>query len=187
MDYYERLNIKDIFQEEVFTDEVMQRYMSEDAYRALKDVIARGDELPRSLADEVAAAMKTWAVEKGATHFTHWFQPMTEYTAEKHDSFISVDKDGKEFRRVLFRSIKTERFFWNFRAKVFQRAKRTRRVSRRAESAPRSRRAATPCGIAVPRRLSSVQRAARAYCAYRRRFAPTPVRRLIKKPRSFAV
>lgn len=95
MAYYERLNIKDIFQEEVFTDEVMQRYMSEDAYRALKDVIARGDELPRSLADEVAAAMKTWAVEKGATHFTHWFQPMTEYTAEKHDSFISVDKDGK--------------------------------------------------------------------------------------------
>ena len=69
MAYYERLNIKDIFQEEVFTDEVMQRYMSEDAYRALKDVIARGDELPRSLADEVAAAMKTWAVEKGATHF----------------------------------------------------------------------------------------------------------------------
>lgn len=53
MAYYERLNIKDIFQEEVFTDEVMQRYMSEDAYRALKDVIARGDELPRSLADEV--------------------------------------------------------------------------------------------------------------------------------------
>ena len=48
MAYYERLNIKDIFQEEVFTDEVMQRYMSEDAYRALKDVIARGDELPRS-------------------------------------------------------------------------------------------------------------------------------------------
>lgn len=95
MAYYERLNIKDIFQEEVFTDEVMQRYMSEEAYRALKDVIARGDELPRSLADEVAAAMKTWAVEKGATHFTHWFQPMTEYTAEKHDSFISVDKDGK--------------------------------------------------------------------------------------------
>ena len=63
MAYYERLNIKDIFQEEVFTDEVMQRYMSEDAYRALKDVIARGDELPRSLADEVAAAMKTWAVK----------------------------------------------------------------------------------------------------------------------------
>ena len=156
MAYYERLNIKDIFQEEVFTDEVMQRYMSEDAYRALKDVIARGDELPRSLADEVAAAMKTWAVEKGATHFTHWFQPMTEYC-------------------------------WNFRAKVFQRARRTRRVSRRAESAPRSRRAATPYGIAVPRRLSSVQRAARAYCAYRRRFAPTPARRLTKKPRSFAV
>ena len=95
MDYYERLNIKDIFQEEVFTDEVMQRYMSEDAYRALKDVIARGDELPRSLADEVAAAMKTWAVEKGATHFTHWFQPLTGVTAEKHDGFIAPSPDGR--------------------------------------------------------------------------------------------
>lgn len=92
---YERMSIKDIFAEEVFTDEVMRRYMSEDAYRALKDVIARGDELPRSIADEVASAMKTWAVEKGATHYTHWFQPLTEYTAEKHDSFISVDKEGK--------------------------------------------------------------------------------------------
>ena len=92
---YERMSIKDIFAEEVFTDEVMRRYMSEDAYRALKDVIARGDELPRSIADEVASAMKTWAIEKGATHYTHWFQPLTEYTAEKHDSFISVDKEGK--------------------------------------------------------------------------------------------
>lgn len=91
----ERLNIEDIFASEVFTDEVMKAYMSAEAYKELQKVIELGEDLPRELANEVASAMKNWAIEKGATHYTHWFQPLTEYTAEKHDSFISVDKQGK--------------------------------------------------------------------------------------------
>lgn len=91
----EQESITDIFASEVFTDEVMKKYMSEQAYLALQQVIDDGEELPRALANEVANAMKDWAIEKGATHYTHWFQPLTEYTAEKHDSFISIDDKGK--------------------------------------------------------------------------------------------
>lgn len=91
----EKMNIEAIFASEVFTDDVMRSRMSDEAYNALQKAIDAGEELPRELANEVASAMKNWAVEKGATHYTHWFQPLTEYTAEKHDSFISVDKQGK--------------------------------------------------------------------------------------------
>ncbi|MEG1791536.1 MAG: glutamine synthetase III [Clostridia bacterium] len=91
----ERKGIADIFATEVFTDEVMKQYMADEAYLALQRVIDEGTELPRELANEVATAMKNWATEKGATHYTHWFQPLTEYTAEKHDSFLSIDGKGK--------------------------------------------------------------------------------------------
>ena len=91
----EKKNILDIFATEVFTDDVMRKYMSEPAYEELQEVIENGGELHRALANEVAAAMKDWAVEKGVTHYTHWFQPLTENTAEKHDSFISLDSCGK--------------------------------------------------------------------------------------------
>ena len=73
----------------VFNDEVMKERLPEEVYRSLQNTIQNGKHLDLSLANIVAAAMKDWAIEKGATHYTHWFQPMTGITAEKHDSFIS--------------------------------------------------------------------------------------------------
>ncbi|MBR3929044.1 MAG: glutamine synthetase III [Clostridia bacterium] len=72
----------------VFSDSVMQQRLPHDTYRALKRILSEGGSLNRDIADIIANAMKDWALEKGATHFTHWFQPMTGVTAEKHDSFI---------------------------------------------------------------------------------------------------
>ena len=79
----------------VFTDKVMRDKLPKDMYTALKKTIANGTHLELDVANSVAVAMKEWAVENGATHFTHWFQPMTGYTAEKHDSFISPTGDGE--------------------------------------------------------------------------------------------
>ena len=84
-----------IFGEYVFNDAVMRARLSKTTYKTLKKTIESGHPIDASIADEVAAAMKEWAVEKGATHFTHWFQPLTGITAEKHDSFISPTGDGK--------------------------------------------------------------------------------------------
>lgn len=86
--------IQDLYGENVFSLKVMRNYLSENAYKSLSTTIRTGGVLDPSIADEVADAMKTWAVSKGATHFTHWFQPLTGLTAEKHDSFISPDGEG---------------------------------------------------------------------------------------------
>ncbi|MDD3268160.1 MAG: glutamine synthetase III [Syntrophomonadaceae bacterium] len=83
------------FGEYVFSEAVMKCKLSKAAYKVLKKTIDSGDPLDSSIADEVASAMKEWAIEKGATHFTHWFQPMTGITAEKHDAFISPTGDGR--------------------------------------------------------------------------------------------
>jgi len=88
-------DIQNLFGSCVFNDAVMQTRLPKDTYRALKKIISQGTELTPDVANVVASAMKDWAVEKGATHFTHWFQPMTSITAEKHDSFISPSGDGK--------------------------------------------------------------------------------------------
>ena len=88
-------DIKEIFGSRVFSDEVMKKRLPEDVYISLKSAIEERKSIDSSIADTVADAMKDWAMEKGATHFTHWFQPMTDITAEKHDSFISASKDGK--------------------------------------------------------------------------------------------
>ncbi len=88
-------NIPELFGDLVFGDEVMRERLSPEIYRSLHRTIERGKPLDITVANSVAAAMRDWAVEKGATHFTHWFQPMTGITAEKHDSFISPQKDGK--------------------------------------------------------------------------------------------
>lgn len=85
----------DIFGEYVFNDTVMRERLSKNTYKTLRKTIESGQPLDASIADELASAMKEWAVEKGATHFTHWFQPMTGITAEKHDAFISPTGDGK--------------------------------------------------------------------------------------------
>ena len=79
----------------VFDDKVMKSRLSSDVYKSLKRTISDGKELDISVANSVAQAMKDWAIEQGATHYTHWFQPMTGVTAEKHDSFISPDNDGR--------------------------------------------------------------------------------------------
>ena len=78
----------------VFDDRVMKARLSSKVYNAMKNTIDGGHRLDNAVADAVAEAMKEWAIEKGATHFTHWFQPMTGITAEKHDSFISPSPDG---------------------------------------------------------------------------------------------
>ncbi|MDP8266861.1 MAG: glutamine synthetase III [Candidatus Aceula meridiana] len=86
--------IGDFYGENVFSLKVMRNYLSEKAYKSLSKTITMGGLLDPNIADEVADAMKTWAVSKGATHFTHWFQPLTGLTAEKHDAFISPDDEG---------------------------------------------------------------------------------------------
>lgn len=78
----------------VFSLKTMRNYLSEKAYKSLSETIKNSGALDFSIADEVADAMKTWAVSKGATHYTHWFQPLTGLTAEKHDSFIKPDGEG---------------------------------------------------------------------------------------------
>ena len=88
-------NIPELFGSMVFNDQVMQERLPADTYQALMRTVENGRRLDLSVANEVAAAMKDWAIEKGATHFTHWFQPMTGITAEKHDSFISPVAGGK--------------------------------------------------------------------------------------------
>ena len=88
-------NIPNLFASQVFNDEVMRDRLPKDVYKALKKTIELGKELELDVANVVASAMKDWATEKGATHFTHWFQPMTGITAEKHDSFISPIEGGK--------------------------------------------------------------------------------------------
>ena len=79
----------------VFDDKVMKETLSDDVYAALKKTIEEGENLSFDVANAVAVAMKDWAVEKGATHFTHWFQPLTGVTAEKHDGFIAPSPDGR--------------------------------------------------------------------------------------------
>ena len=86
--------ISDFFGINVFSDSVMKERLPEDVYEKLKNTVKDGKGLDSSIADTVADAMKDWAIEKGATHYTHWFQPLTGITAEKHDSFISPAEDG---------------------------------------------------------------------------------------------
>ena len=89
------LNVPEIFGSDVFNEAAMQQHLSPETYNAWKNCIETATPLPLSVANEIAEAMKNWATAKGATHFTHWFQPMTGITAEKHDSFIVPTGNGK--------------------------------------------------------------------------------------------
>ncbi len=89
-----RKTIPDYYGENVFGVKIMRNYLSEKANKSLSEAIQNNATLDPSIADEVAEAMKNWAVSKGATHYTHWFQPLTGLTAEKHDSFIELDGEG---------------------------------------------------------------------------------------------
>ena len=88
------LNAAEIFGENVFNDAVMQERLPKKVYKKLKEVINEGKELDLETADVVAHEMKEWAIEKGATHYTHWFQPLTGVTAEKHDAFITAPMEN---------------------------------------------------------------------------------------------
>ncbi|MBI4970999.1 MAG: glutamine synthetase III [Candidatus Omnitrophica bacterium] len=89
-----KIDVTEIFGANVFSDKVMKERLPKDTYKALKKVTEQGAPLTLEVANVVANAMKDWAIEKGATHYTHWFQPLTGRTAEKHDSFISPTSDG---------------------------------------------------------------------------------------------
>jgi len=91
----EFLSVPSIFGSDVFNEATMKQRLSEEIYAAWKQCVTSGSALPLNIANEIADGMKQWATEKGATHFTHWFQPMTGITAEKHDSFISPTGDGR--------------------------------------------------------------------------------------------
>lgn len=88
-------SVEEIFGSKVFDESVMREKLAKDTFRELEKTIREGKQLNIKIANAVAHAMKEWALEQGATHYTHWFQPMTGVTAEKHDGFINPDKDGK--------------------------------------------------------------------------------------------
>ncbi len=90
-----RERIPDMFASRVFNEDVMRERLPKDVYKSLLNTIAMGKEIDASIADIVASAMKDWAIERGATHFTHWFQPLTGVTAEKHDAFLTPVGGGK--------------------------------------------------------------------------------------------
>ena len=90
------INVSEIFGKNVFNDTVMREHLPKSVYKKLKKTIEDGADLDSSIADAVAHAMKEWAIERGATHYSHWFQPLTGITAEKQDSFLSApDSNGK--------------------------------------------------------------------------------------------
>ncbi len=84
----------DLFRKNVFGDKAMRQYLSTVSYESVQNAINKGDNIGRITADSIATGMKTWALEKGATHYTHWFQPLTGATAEKHDAFFEITTDG---------------------------------------------------------------------------------------------
>ena len=91
----EFINVPEIFGSDVFNEATMKQRLTPEVYLAWKECIQNSTPLGLDVANHIAEAMKVWAIEKGATHYTHWFQPMTGITAEKHDSFISPTGDGK--------------------------------------------------------------------------------------------
>ena len=89
------LNVPELFGCDVFNEATMKKCLSDDIFQAWKHCVSTGSQLSLEVADKIAEAMKQWALERGATHYTHWFQPMTGITAEKHDSFITPTGDGQ--------------------------------------------------------------------------------------------
>ncbi len=90
-----RKTVPELFGSYVFNDDVMQERLPRDVYKSLRKTIDEGKDLDLAVANAVASAMKDWAVELGATHYTHWFQPLNGVTAEKHDSFITPNDHGR--------------------------------------------------------------------------------------------
>ncbi len=101
----EILNVPEIFGSDVFNEAAMKQTLRPDIFQSWKHCIETGTPLQLDVANEIAEAMKLWAIEKGATHYTHWFQPMTGITAEKHDSFISPTDDGRVIMEFTGKSL----------------------------------------------------------------------------------
>lgn len=167
----EYLDIPALYGSSVFSEKEMRARLPREIYKRLSASMATGEELDPTVADAVASAMKEWAIEQGATHYTHWFQPLTGTTAEKHDSFISPQKDGSVIMEL--------------RGKELIRGEPDASSSPPAASAPRLRRAAIPSGISPALRLSTTT-AIRRRCASPRRSAATTARRSTRKRRCFA-
>ena len=89
----------ELFCQNVFSEETMRSYLTSEAFKSIQDVIKRGSKIQRDVADQIAVAMKDWALSKGATHYTHWFQPLTGSTAEKHDSFFTPFETDRAIER----------------------------------------------------------------------------------------
>lgn len=100
----EYLDIPALYGSSVFSEKEMRARLPREIYKRLSASMATGEELDPTVADAVASAMKEWAIEQGATHYTHWFQPLTGTTAEKHDSFISPQKDGSVIMELAAKS-----------------------------------------------------------------------------------
>ena len=98
-DHKETSRVSEIFGDYVFNKKAMGEYMTPEAYRSVLSAIEKGDKINRDIADQVASGMKSWALSKGATHYTHWFQPLTGATAEKHDSFFQPAPGGNAVER----------------------------------------------------------------------------------------
>ena len=95
-------NFNENYGSNAFTDAVMKERLPKATYKALKKTIEKGAVLDLEVANVIASTLRDWAVEKGATHFTHWFQPLTDTTAEKHDAFVSPTSDGKALLLLNF-------------------------------------------------------------------------------------
>ena len=95
--YLSETFVSEYFEINVFTREKMRKYLTPEAYEAVISAIDEGKKINRKFADQIAAGMKIWAMERGATHYTHWFHPLNETTAEKHEAFFDVQKDGQTF------------------------------------------------------------------------------------------
>ncbi|HFB62155.1 MAG TPA: glutamine synthetase III, partial [Bacteroidetes bacterium] len=93
--HYPSVKVSDYFGSMTFNQSVMQEYLTKEAYQAVTKAIEEGASIDRRVVDQVASAMKAWAMAKGATHYTHWFHPLTGSTAEKHDAFINPLTNGK--------------------------------------------------------------------------------------------
>lgn len=89
-----KMKVSEYFGSKVFNRKAMTKYLSEETFKAISKVIDKGEKIDRGLAEHVAAGMRMWALEQGANHYTHWFHPLTEGTAEKHDAFVEHDKNG---------------------------------------------------------------------------------------------
>ena len=159
--------VSEYFGSLVFDDRMMKANLPADVYQSLKRTIDEGAKLDLSVANAVASAMEDWAVAQGATHFTHWFQPLTGVTAEKHDSFISPAPDG----RVIM----------EFSGRELIQGSRTPPPSPPAGCGPPSRPGATPPGTPPPSPLSRTKP-----CTSPPPSAATTARPWTRRPRSCA-